>query len=105
MRKIYKKSLGFLLIIFIISLVFIGCGKKEIIVTKAEFDQVKEGMTLKEVQDIVGNEGTLSSNSTTGDNEYMYYYWSNGDVDGSLSEMDAIFINGLLNTKTAHNLK
>lgn len=47
-------------------------------VTHAEFDQVLEGMSLKEVLDILG-QGTETMRAITDDGEKLIYFWENDD--------------------------
>lgn len=49
--------------------------------TKAKFDQIKNGMTLEEVNAIVGSAGELNSSSGEGDYKFEMYSWKgSGDL-------------------------
>lgn len=70
-------------------------------VTKAKFDQVKNGMDYSEVKDIIGSEGEITSMSKVGDSSLMSYVWK-GD---RFANMRATFKDGKLTSKSQSNLK
>lgn len=70
--------------------------------TMDKFNQIKTGMTYKEVVKIVGEEGSLSTESSYGDQSMQIYYWyaSNG-----ISNMTISFMNGIVNAKSQIGLE
>ena len=44
-------------------------------ITMAEFNQIQVGMTYSQVVDIIGAEGTFSSETQVGGENYKYYTW------------------------------
>ena len=70
------------------------------VVTKSEFDQIREGMTYDQVVGIIGASGELlSSNDLAGFSTVMYS-WANANG----SNMNAIFQNGKLMQKAQFGL-
>ena len=61
--------------------------KKEVnkpTITKAEFDKIKNGMSIKEVEKIIGGEGELSSEvGAEGDTNYTVLYMYKGEAFAS----------------------
>lgn len=71
-------------------------------VTMDQFNQIKEGMTLSEVQDIFGSEGTKTSSAASGDNSIEIYIWT-GDDPGSSASIS--FTNGKVSATAQAGLK
>jgi len=87
-----------------------ACNLIKPTVTKAEYDQVKTGMTRAEVEKIVGKPGETTSDfsfeipglpNAPIKGEQAFYEWKNEDG----STMNAMFVNGKLLFKTQSNLK
>ena len=81
-----------------------------VVVTKAQYDQVQNNMTLSEVEKIIGKPGQSadssfsipgSANQPAVNSKQTYYQWVN--PDGSL--MIAIFVDDKLFFKSQVNLK
>lgn len=49
------------------------------VITKAESDQIREGMSYEEVVKIIGSEGTLEKETKTKDYIHTAYKWENND--------------------------
>jgi outer membrane protein assembly factor BamE (lipoprotein component of BamABCDE complex) len=90
------------LLLILLSLVVNACTLISPRVTKAKYDQVQTGMTLSQVQDIIGKPGELTTEISvpTGGSQ-AFYHWKNPDG----SSMTAIFLNGKLVLKNQINLK
>ncbi|MBH5317192.1 hypothetical protein I6N90_05135 [Paenibacillus sp. GSMTC-2017] len=74
-------------------------------ITKAEFEKIKNGMTYKEIVDIVGGEGELvSEGGEEGSETHVVIYMFEGDGDALASATFAITA-GKLITKTQLGLK
>lgn len=71
------------------------------VVTRAEFDQLKEGMTYAQAREIIGAAGSLDSESTLLDIKTVMYSWMN--TNGS--NMNAMFQNDKLITKAQFGLR
>lgn len=71
------------------------------IVTKAEYDQLAEGMSYEQVITIIGKSGKELSRSDLGDISTVMYSWANSDG----SNMNAIFQNGSLVNKAQMGLQ
>ncbi|HIK42144.1 hypothetical protein [Thermoleptolyngbya sp. M55_K2018_002] len=69
-------------------------------VTKAEFDQVQPGMTLAEVEAILGKGEEISRSAIAG-TETVMYQWTNADF----SNANAMFQDGKLISKSQAQLK
>jgi hypothetical protein len=90
------------LLLIILSLVVNACTLISPRVTKAKYDQVQTGMTLSQVQDIIGKPGELTTEiSVPTGGPQAFYHWKNPDG----SSMTAIFLNGKLVLKNQINLK
>lgn len=65
--------------------------------TLEKFNKIETGMTYKEVVDIAGEEGTLSTESSYGNQSMKIYYWyaSNGISNATIS-----FMNGKVTAKS-----
>lgn len=70
------------------------------VVTKAEYDRVTKGMTLKKVQSIIGAEGEEDSRSEFEGFVTVFYQWGNSNG----SSMNAMFQNDRLFTKSQMGL-
>lgn len=70
-------------------------------VTLEKYNQIKNGMTYKEVVKIIGFEGTEDSQSEVGGIKTVMYTWQNDDG----SNMNATFQNGKLVEKAQFGLK
>ncbi len=104
----YKEMVFFS--ILILSLLVNACTQINPRVTKAQYDQAQTGMSLSQVQDIVGKPrettAELSWNFPGVENlpigsQQAFYQWKNPDG----SSMTAVFINDKLVLKTQVNLK
>lgn len=71
-------------------------------ITLDEFNSIETGMTYQEVVDIIGSEGTLSSENTIGDTNTKMYIWYGKD---GLSNANFIFSNDSLTSKAQLGLK
>jgi hypothetical protein len=70
------------------------------VVTKAEYDQIKEGMSYEEVCSIIGNRGEEQSRSDLAGITTVMYAWSNSNG----SNMNAMFQTGKLIQKAQFGL-
>lgn len=70
--------------------------------TLSKFNQIENGMTYEEVVAIIGSEGTLSTESSYGNQTMQVYYWyaSNGISNATVS-----FINGKVTAKSQIGLE
>lgn len=70
--------------------------------TLEKFNKIETGMTYQQVVDIMGAEGTLSTESSFGNQSMQIYYWyaSNGISNATIS-----FMNGEVSGKTQIGLK
>ena len=68
-------------------------------ITLDKFNQIQTGMTYEEVVAIIGEEGTLSSESSYGDYSSKIYSWSNGIANATIS-----FSNGKVSAKSQFGL-
>ncbi|SIT08062.1 DUF3862 domain-containing protein [Kroppenstedtia eburnea] len=75
--------------------------KKDNEVTKAEYDQIKNGMSYQEVVNIIGFEGEENSQNEIGGTKTIMYTWMNPDG----SNMNAMFQNDKLVQKAQFGLK
>lgn len=66
-------------------------------VTLDKFNKIETGMTYEQVVDIIGEEGTLSTESSAGKQTMKIYYWyaENGIFNATIS-----FMNGKVNAKS-----
>ena len=66
-------------------------------ITLEKFNKIETGMTYQQVVDIIGEEGTLSTESAYGDQSMKIYYWysSNGITNATIS-----FMNGKVSAKS-----
>ena len=76
------------------------------IVTLAEFNQIQTGMTYQQIVAIIGEQGTVMSESSFPDGsggqlQTIMYDWKNGDFSG----MNIIIQNGVLYQKSQFGLK
>lgn len=71
------------------------------VVTRAEYDQVQNGMTYDQAQAIIGEPGHELSRSEFGQMETVMYSWSNADG----SNMNAMFQDGKLMNKAQFGLR
>ena len=70
-------------------------------ITLDEFNQIETGMTYEEVVNIIGSEGTLTSETTIGDTTSKMYSW---DGKGIASNATFMFQNDSLTSKSQINL-
>ena len=68
-------------------------------ITLDKFNQIQTGMTYEQVVAIIGEEGTLSSESAYGDYSSKIYSWSNGIANATIS-----FSNGKVSAKSQFGL-
>ena len=68
-------------------------------ITIDKFNQIQTGMTYEEVVAIIGEEGTVSSESSFGDSSMKIYSWSNGIANATIS-----FTNGKVSAKSQFGL-
>ena len=71
-------------------------------ITLAEFNQIKVGMTYDQVVNIIGVEGTVSSETQIAGSNHKYYVW-NGVGLGAAATI--CFENNIVYSKTQVNLK
>lgn len=66
-------------------------------VTLEKFNKIETGMTYKQVVDIIGEEGTISTESSYGNQSMKVYYWyaSNRIANATVS-----FMNGKVTAKS-----
>jgi hypothetical protein len=70
---------------------------------KAEFEQVKSGMTLAEVEKILGPAGTVDGESESNGIKYQSYSWeAKGDFGANIT---VSFVNGKSDTKAQFGLE
>jgi hypothetical protein len=90
------------LLLISLSLIVSACDLINPMVTKAKYDQVQTGMSLSQVQDIIGKPGELTTEiSVPIGGQQAFYHWKNPDS----SSMTAIFIGDKLVLKNQVNLK
>ena len=70
--------------------------------TLEKFNKIETGMTYQQVVDIIGEEGTLSTESSYGSQSMKVYYWyaSNGISNATIS-----FMNGTVTAKSQIGLE
>lgn len=70
--------------------------------TLEKFNKIETGMTYQQVVDIIGEEGTLSTESSYGSQSMKVYYWyaSNGISNATIS-----FMNGNVTAKSQIGLE
>ena len=92
----------------LLATVMTGCSSGSNVVSKAEYNQIENGMSYSQVVSIIGDGGTESSSGTIeGVPGVMpsittkLYMWQNSDG----SNMNAIFQNDKLTTKAQFGLK
>lgn len=73
-------------------------------VTLAEFNRIREGMSYKQVVDIIGFKGNVMSESTMMGIRTVMYSWENDELF-SIANMNAMFQNGKLVSKAQFGLK
>jgi outer membrane biogenesis lipoprotein LolB len=90
------------LLLIILSFVVNACTLINPRVTKHHYEQIQTGMTLSQVQNIVGLPGeTTAAVSLPVAGEQAFYHWKNPDG----SSMTAVFVNDKLVVKNQLNLK
>lgn len=65
--------------------------------TMEKFNQIEDGMTYEEVVSIIGEEGTLSTESSYGNQTMKVYYWY---AKNGISNATVSFMNGKVNAKS-----
>lgn len=70
-------------------------------ITLDEFNQIETGMTYEEVVNIIGSEGTLTSETTVGDITSKMYSWNGKSI---ASNATFLFQNDSLTSKSQLNL-
>lgn len=117
-RPVYKKWWFWILIVIIISgIVSVGAGSNTIInndinpvssqvkeekMTLEKFNKIEIGMTYQQVVDIAGEEGTLSTESSYGNQTMKIYYWY---AKNGISNATVSFMNGKVNAKSQIGLE
>ena len=104
-KKQRKSTLGLIfggIIIFIGFIVIATSGNDNSDETKCsitldEFNQIENGMTYNQIVEIVGCEGTLSTDSSYGDSNMKIYYWY---ADNGVSNATFSFMNNALTAKS-----
>ena len=73
-------------------------------ISKAEYEQINNGMSYQEVCDIIGGEGELLSESGTSDDSYyvQIYMWQGNGIIGANANLT--FMGGKLYTKAQSGL-
>lgn len=71
-------------------------------VTLEKFNQIQTGMTYDEVVSIIGEEGTLSTESSYGNANMKIYYWYSED---GITNATISFLNGKVDAKSQIGLK
>lgn len=71
-------------------------------VTLEKFNQIQTGMTYDEVVSIIGEEGTLSTESSYGNANMKIYYWYSED---GITNATISFMNGKVEAKSQIGLK
>lgn len=103
------KVVGFIVLIGFILLVgvpIIDLRTDEPVVSFLKFDQLQKGMTYEEIVDIIGEEGTVVSDSSTDEEKdgetktTVVFEWKNGDFSG----MRVSFKDGRLTEKSQTEL-
>lgn len=70
-------------------------------ISKDKYDKIKNGMSLSEVQDVIGSKGEETSSSTIGKSSYKSYRWK-GE---KFSFISVRFKNDEVNSKSQYGLK
>lgn len=70
--------------------------------TLEKFNKIETGMTYQQVVDIAGEEGTLSTESSYGDQTMKIYYWY---AKNGISNATVSFMNGKVNAKSQIGLE
>jgi hypothetical protein len=76
-------------------------GSPSPVVTRAEFDQLREGMSYEDAARVIGASGELHGSSDIAGYKTVMYSWMNGDG----SNMNAMFQNGRLVNKAQSGLR
>lgn len=100
--SIGRVFIGVIIGLFVISLIRVpsvstnNSSTKDYI-TLSEFNEIKNGMSYKEVKNIIGSEGTVMSESNTYNTHTIIYYWygKNGVANANFT-----FVNDELINKT-----
>lgn len=71
-------------------------------VTLEKFNKIETGMTYQQVVDVIGEEGTLSTESAYGDQSMKVYYWYASD---GISNATVSFMNDKVTAKSQIGLK
>ena len=109
-----KKQRSKIWVVIGIFIIFIGIGslfsnpqeetddENQCYLTLDKFNQIETGMTYNEVSDLIGCEGTVSTDASVGDTNMKVYYWyaENGISNGTFS-----FIDDKLTSKSQIGLK
>jgi hypothetical protein len=84
------KVIGIIAVVAIVIMVgvpIIDLRSDDPVVTFVKFDQLRQGMTYKEIVEIVGEEGVAVSDSSReveddGETSTLVFEWKNGDLSG-----------------------
>lgn len=103
MKPLFARSICLLFA----ALTLAGCGKKDdASVSQEEFDSLKEGMSLDQVAEAIGGEGTKNTTEVSADaqaasvvGEVTSYTWHG--PDGNL--VTCVFVKGSMIQKTLHD--
>jgi uncharacterized membrane protein len=74
------------------------------VVTLAEFDQIQTGMTYEQVRDLIGSDGTVSSEVNIGGTQSKTYTWEGPRVDFMSGSAIVIFQDGKVSSKSQFKL-
>ena len=115
MKKIISNSFQFVIIVLIImtTMLFVGCKGSDLAsvhkgtpkVTKAQFDQLKTGMSLSQVKSVIGGDCVVQSESGEADSQFHTVMYG-CDGDGQLgANMTFMMQGGKLLSKAQYGLQ
>lgn len=74
-----------------------GIVQEQTKVTLEKFNKIETGMTYQQVVDIIGEEGTLSTESSYGNQSMKVYYWY---ASNKIANATVSFMNGKVTAKS-----